>query len=144
MDILSRYYFEKSVFKKRKSGELTPMEFCSLMEEAQKKTYGKSISGNTYHKYMWAVKGHYYIPGLSYYNFPYSFGQLFGISLYSSYCSDRENFPSLYREILADTGKKSVEETAEKAGFRLDDENFWINSFNFIENLVERFSEAVE
>ncbi len=37
VDILSRYYFEKSVFEKRKEGELTPDEFCTLMTDAQKK-----------------------------------------------------------------------------------------------------------
>ncbi len=144
VDILSRYYFEKSVFKKRESGELTPGEFCSLMEEAQKRTYGKAVSKNTYHKYMWAVKGHYYIPSLSFYNYPYAFGQLFGIALYNSYRLDTGNFPSVYRQILMNTGKKSVEETALEAGFNLEDENFWLNSFNFIENLVKRFSEALK
>ena len=144
VDILSRYYFEKAVFEKRKEGELTPEEFCQLMEEAQKKTYGKSLSANTYHKYMWAVKGHYYIPSLSFYNYPYAFGQLFGIALYNSYLRDMENFPRLYREILSKTGRKNVEETAETGGFRLEDENLWLDSFSFIENLVERFSEAVK
>ena len=144
VDILSRFYFEKAVFEKRKEGELTPQEYCSLMEDAQKKTYGKSLSEDTYHRYMWAVKGHYYIPSLSFYNYPYAFGQLFGIALYNSYRRDKENFPTLYKEILKETGRNNVEETAEKGGFRLDDENFWLDSFSFIENLVEKFSEAVK
>ena len=144
VDILSRYYFEKAVFKKRQSGELTPHEFSMLMEDAQKKTYGNSIDKKTYHKYMWAVKGHYYIPSLSFYNYPYAFGQLFGIALFNSYNNDRDNFPSKYREILKSTGRESVEDTALKAGFRLDDEDFWLSSFNFIENLIERFSMAVK
>ncbi len=93
---------------------------------------------------MWAVKGHYYIPSLSFYNYPYAFGQLFGIALYNSYEKDRKNFPGLYREMLKITGSKCVEDTAKSADFMLDDENFWLNSFNFIENLVERFSESVK
>ena len=144
VDILSRYYFEKSVFIRRKDGELTPEEFCVLMTDAQKKTYGDSLEDTTYHKYMWAVKGHYYIPSLSFYNYPYAFGQLFGIALYNSYKKDKDNFPGLYREILRNTGRKSVEDTAKEADFMLDDENFWLNSFKFIENLVERFSESVK
>ena len=144
VDILSRFYFEKSVFEKRKEGELTPREYCSLMEDAQKKTYGNSLSEDTYHRYMWAVKGHYYIPSLSFYNYPYAFGQLFGIALYNSYKRDRKNFPDLYKEILKGTSRFNVEETAEKGGFRLDDENFWLDSFSFIENLVEKFSDAVK
>ena len=34
---------------------------------------------------MWAVKPHYYRVGLSFYNFPYMFGLLFGLGLYARY-----------------------------------------------------------
>lgn len=142
VDILSRYYFEKSVFKKRVSGELTPQEFCLLMGDAQKKTYGSSIDKKTYHQYMWAVKGHYYIPSLSFYNYPYAFGQLFGIALFNSYNNDRKKFPAKYAEILKSTGKMSVENVALKAGFHLDSEEFWLNSFKYIERLVDRFEQS--
>ncbi|MDX9800237.1 MAG: M3 family oligoendopeptidase [Spirochaetia bacterium] len=139
VDILSRFYFEKSVFKKREEGELSSDEFSSLMKTAQKKTYGKSIETRSYHRYMWAVKGHYYIPSLSFYNFPYAFGQLFGIALYRKYLSDRENFPSQYKEILRMSGRASAEETAAKAGFNIENEMFWLDSLDYIREIIDDF-----
>ena len=44
------------------------------------------------HPYMWAVKGHYYSAGRSFYNFPYMFGLLFGLGLYARYEQDPEAF----------------------------------------------------
>ena len=143
VDILSRFYFEEAVFRKREEGELTPDEFSSLMEEAQERTYGEALDKNYYHKYMWAVKGHYYIPSLSFYNYPYAFGQLFGIALFNSYQEKKDEFPEKYTGILRATGKKSVENIALDAGFRLDSEDFWLGSIKYIENLVEIFSDSL-
>lgn len=51
------------------------------MIQAQRDTYGDAL--NTPHPYMWAVKPHYY--GRSFYNYPYTFGLLFGLGLYAQY-----------------------------------------------------------
>ena len=144
VDILSRFYFEKSLFKKRKEGELTPQELSMLMREAQKKTYGNAIERQTYHQYMWAVKGHYYIPGLSFYNYPYAFGQLFGIALYRKYLKDRKGFPEGYNEILKLSGRYSAVEIAEKVGADVEDQSFWLESLDYICELIDEFSEKVK
>lgn len=77
VDILSRFSFERSVFASRAERELGPAEFCAFMLEAQERSYGDALDGHARHPYMWAAKGHYYYADLSYYNFPYAFGQLF-------------------------------------------------------------------
>ena len=84
LDILSRFYFEKSVFEQRENNELGAEDFCRLMNEAQNKTYGDSLT-ETKHPYLWAVKTHYYSPELDFYNYPYAFGQLFSLGLYFQY-----------------------------------------------------------
>jgi oligoendopeptidase F len=58
VDIHSRFLFEKAVFERRAARELSPDEFCALMLDAQKATYGDALA--SYHPYMWAVKPHYY------------------------------------------------------------------------------------
>jgi oligoendopeptidase F len=83
VDILSRFYFEKSVFSRRPAAELGRGELCSLMKEAQEATYGDGLDKLKRHPYMWAVKSHYYDPDLAFYNFPYAFGLLFGLGLYA-------------------------------------------------------------
>ena len=81
VDILCRFYFEKSVFEAREKAELTAEDFCTLMKNAQEKTYGSGLNGER-HEYMWALKCHYYITDFDFYNYPYAFGQLFAAALY--------------------------------------------------------------
>ncbi len=118
VDILSRFYFERSAFEERKSGDVTPQKFCSLMLKAQEDTYGDALEEK--HEYMWAVKSHYYSTGFSFYNYPYAFGQLFALSLYHANIT-----PSEYIKVLENTGCMSVDDCAKAAGFDITDEAFW-------------------
>ncbi|MCL2793445.1 MAG: M3 family oligoendopeptidase [Spirochaetaceae bacterium] len=143
VDILSRFYFEKEVFARREKGDISPLEFSTIMQDAQKRSYGKAIRKKTYHQYMWAVKGHYYIPSLSFYNYPYAFGQLFGIALYKKYLSDKKNFPEQYNNILKESGRKTSMEIAKQAGFDIENELFWLNSMDYIKKIIDDFSKIV-
>jgi oligoendopeptidase F len=125
VDILSRFYFESSVFERRPRGELAPSEFCSLMLEAQKRSYGEGLDPERLHPYMWLVKSHYYSPDLGFYNFPYAFGQLFGVALYARYEAEGPGFAATYRELLADTGRMSAVALTAKAGFDIEKPDFW-------------------
>ena len=141
VDILSRFYFEKEAFERRMKGDISAREFSAIMQDAQKKAYGNAINEKTYHQYMWAVKGHYYIPSLSFYNYPYAFGQLFGIALYKKYLSDKKDFPQQYNNILKESGKKNSMEIAAYAGFNIENELFWLDSIDYIKQIIDEFSE---
>lgn len=126
LDILSRFYFEKSVFEERENKELVAEDFCRLMNDAQNKTYGNSLT-ETKHPYLWAVKTHYYSPSLDFYNFPYAFGQLFALGLYSQYKESPKKFPSQYQELLKNTGSMTCEEVCKLAGFDITTKDFWLS-----------------
>lgn len=126
LDILSRFYFEKSVFEERENKELVSEDFCRLMKNAQNKTYGNSLT-ETKHPYLWAVKTHYYSPSLDFYNFPYAFGQLFALGLYSQYKESPKEFPSQYQELLKNTGSMTCEEVCKLAGFDITTKDFWLS-----------------
>ena len=126
LDILSRFYFEKSVFEERENKELVAEDFCRLMNDAQNKTYGNSLT-ETKHPYLWAVKTHYYSPSLDFYNFPYAFGQLFALGLYSQYKESPKEFPSQYQELLKNTGSMTCEEVCKLAGFDITTKDFWLS-----------------
>ncbi|MCX7027592.1 MAG: M3 family oligoendopeptidase [Spirochaetes bacterium] len=144
VDILSRFYFEKAVFEARKSGELGPEQLCSLMLEAQERTYGEGLDPEKRHPYMWAVKGHYYMPSLSFYNFPYAFGQLFGLGLYASYEAEGRAFAPRYRKLLADTGSASAVDITAGAGFDIESVDFWKGSMGLFRRQIKEFeSQAV-
>ena len=51
------------------------------MEEAQKEAYGDALSET--HPHFWASKLHFYITDVPFYNFPYTFGYLFSLSIYA-------------------------------------------------------------
>jgi oligoendopeptidase F len=140
VDILSRFYFEKAVFEERANGEITADRLCALMLDAQNRTYGVAMEPELKHPYMWAVKGHYYIPSLSFYNFPYAFGQLFGVGLYQIYKEQGSSFARRYRELLRATGSLPAVEVARKAGFDIETPDFWLRAMSTFEEDV-RFLE---
>lgn len=143
VDILCRYYFEKSVFEERSKTELTADDFNRLMRIAQEKSYGdglndeKTPDGSDYterHEYMWAVKSHYYSTGLDFYNFPYAFGQLFAAGLYMRAKNEGPQFAKTYAELLADTGSMSCEDLCKKAGFDITTKEFWKSGIEMYAN----------
>ncbi len=124
VDILSRFYFEQSVFEEREQGELSAADFCRLMAQAQERSYGSGLSSER-HEYMWAVKTHYYSPDLDFYNFPYAFGLLFALGLHAQYQKEGTGFSEKYRQLLRDTGSYSCEEVCRRAGFDIETREFW-------------------
>ncbi|MGB4585668.1 MAG: M3 family oligoendopeptidase [Rectinemataceae bacterium] len=143
VDILSRFYFERAVFGERLSSELGPDRFSALMLDAQARTYGEGLDPGKRHPYMWAVKGHYYIPSLSYYNFPYAFGQLFGLGLYERYKSEGPGFAQTYRQLLGQTGSASAVEVTRKAGFDIEKPEFWLSALSIFERQTVEFENLV-
>ncbi len=138
IDILSRYYFEKSAFESRKNGDCAPAEFCRLMTEAQDRAYGDAVKIK--HPYMWAVKGHYYSESFSFYNYPYAFGLLFALGLYSM--KDQvPSFPRFYRDVLSMTGRYSAEDVAAAAGCDIGKKEFWMKGISFIAGYAEKLKE---
>ena len=139
VDIYSRYLFEKEIFERREDSELTAEEFCEIMQNAQIATYGDGLDQRYLHKYMWLWKPHYYRPGLSFYNFPYSFGLLFGIGLYALYQERGDAFIPEYKELLASTGQGTAAELASHFGIDIRKPEFWQNSLGVIGNRIDRY-----
>lgn len=143
VDILCRFYFEREIFEKRKSGELMPEDLCSIMLDCQKRTYGDGLDATKLHPYMWAVKSHYYSTGFSFYNYPYAFGQLFALGLYSR--SEKQTggrpFREQYKELLLKTGYLPAEEVAASAGINIEDPAFWEEGMEIIARYEKEFEE---
>ena len=144
VDILSRFKFESAVFERRPTGELSPDDLKKLMLEAQRSTYGDGLDAGQLHPYMWAVKGHYYNKNLSFYNFPYAFGQLFGLGLFAQYRELGSEFPPQYRRILEMTGRATAEDVTGRAGFNIQSRDFWRSGIDYIRSRIDEFVERVE
>lgn len=139
IDIYSRYLFETAVFEEGKNKFLMAADLKELMLKAQKEAYGDGLDPEFLHPYMWLCKGHYYSSGLSFYNFPYAFGNLFALGLYSLYTEEGESFIPKYKRMLSSTGCRSIEEIGAMMGIDLTRPDFWRSSLEQIARQVERF-----
>jgi pepF/M3 family oligoendopeptidase len=143
VDITSRFLFEQRVFEKRQQRELSVDELNNLMLETQRETYGDGLDEAYLHPYMWAVKGHYYSTGRSFYNYPYMFGLLFGLGLYARYQQDPEEFKQGYDDLLSSTGMADAATLANRFGIDLRAEDFWRASLEIIRQDIDQFEKLI-
>ncbi|HEX6110147.1 MAG TPA: M3 family oligoendopeptidase, partial [Ktedonobacteraceae bacterium] len=144
IDITSRFLFEQRLFGQRTQRELSIDELNNLMLEAQRETYGDGLDEKALHPYMWAMKPHYYSSRLSFYNYPYMFGLLFGLGLYARYKEDGEKFKSGYDELLSRTGLANAATLAQQFGINIRSVDFWRASFDIIRQDIELFEELTQ
>ena len=140
-DIYSRFLFEDSVFNACEDRFLMPEDLKAMMLDAQKKAYGDGLDPEYMHPYMWACKGHYYSEALSYYNFPYAFGAMLAMGLYSMYLKEGEAFLPKYNKFLHATTVMSVEDTAAVVGIDLTSKDFWRESLKSFADMIDKFVE---
>ena len=144
VDILSRFFFEKSVLETPIEQPLNAKDMCKMMLKAQDKTYGDGLDKKYRHPYMWLCKGHYYSAGMNYYNWPYAFGLLYAKGLYKKYLDDKESFVAKYDEMLKNTALMNVEEVAATMGIDVTKKEFWLSSLKFIEEDIDLFEELLK
>jgi oligoendopeptidase F len=135
VDIHSRFLFEQAMSERRKERALSVAELSELMADAQAQTYGDALAVN--HPYMWAAKPHYY--GSAFYNWPYTFGLLFGIGLYANYREDQDKFRGGYDDLLSATGLGSAAALAARFDIDVTDEAFWTASLDVVRARIDEF-----
>jgi pepF/M3 family oligoendopeptidase len=134
VDIHSRFLFEREVFARRAKRVLSVGELDELMLTAQAQAYGDGLDRSTAHPKMWAVKGHYY--GAHFYNWPYTYGLLFGLGLFARFRDDPERFRAGYDDILSRTGMEGAEALARRFGFDVTDIGFWRASLDVVRSRI--------
>ncbi len=146
IDIYSRFLFEDAFINERKNSTLSVEETCELMKKAQLEAYGVGIDKNSLHEYMWLAKPHYYSADYNYYNFPYAFGLLFSRGIYEKYksASNKDEFFALYKKLLAETGKNSIEDVAKIMDIDITKKDFWNTSIDSIVSEIEEFINLIK
>ena len=144
VDIYSRFLFESRLIEKRKEGPLSVEEIKNLMLEAQKEAYRNGLDHEYLHPYMWTWKPHYYEADYAFYNFPYAFGLLLAKGLYAMYLKEGESFAKKYDYFLSLTGKMSLVDVGKSIGIDLEDEKFWQNSIDMIQEDLNMFYDLLE
>ncbi len=108
INIPVRYEFEKALYTERQKTTLTAEELSKMMSETWSNWYGDTLSGPD--EMFWATKLHFAMSYISFYNFPYTFGYLFSLSLYAMRQADGPSFMPTYRALLRDTGRMTAED----------------------------------
>lgn len=134
VDIHSRYLFETELYERRRRGTLSVDELCELMTDCQRAAYGDAV--DPLHPFMWAVKAHYFTP---FYNFPYTFGLLFGLGLFAAFERDPSGFRSGYDSMLGATGLSSAADLAAQFSIDIGDRAFWRSSLDVLRRRIDEY-----
>jgi oligoendopeptidase F len=142
LNIPTRYEFERRFYEARAERPLRPAELKNMMSEAWQHWYGDALSEPD--PMFWASKLHFYISGLSFYNFPYLFGYLFSLGVYASREKFGSEFFPRYQALLRDTGRMTAEALAKKhLDADLTKPEFWCETLDALKPRVDGFEAIV-
>ena len=143
LNIPTRFEFERNFHDARAEKPLRPDELKAMMSAAWEKWYGEALSEPD--PLFWANKLHFYISGLSFYNFPYLFGYLFSQGLYARRSQLGDGFFDRYQALLRDTGRMTTEDLAAKhLDVDLTRPDFWLETLESLTPRVDDFERLVE
>ncbi|GAA0340847.1 M3 family oligoendopeptidase [Bacillus carboniphilus] len=143
MNIHARFLFETRFYEERKNGNVSYNRLNEIMLEAQKEAYCDSLG--EYHPLFWASKLHFYITGVPFYNFPYTFGFLFSMGIYQRALEEGQGFEQKYIALLKDTASMTVEDLAKKhLNVDLTEKDFWEDAIKPVVKDVEDFLEMTK
>ena len=139
LDIPVRYEFEKSFYEERKHGELSVSRLKELMVETQQRVLGDVLEPGGEDPYFWASKLHFYITGITFYNFPYTFGFLLSRGIYAMFKKEGLGFLRRYEEFLRLTGSDTAENVVRRTlGRDLEHPDFWSEAIGSLEEPLTR------
>ena len=143
LDIPVRYEFEKAFYEKRADGPVSVTQLKNLMVETQRRVLGDTLEADGEDPYFWASKLHFYITGLTFYNFPYTFGYLLSRGLYGKFRKEGTGFLSRYEEFLRLAGSDTAENVVKRTiGDDIEKPDFWAAAIKSLEEPLARL-EAV-
>jgi oligoendopeptidase F len=139
LDIPVRYEFEKAFYTERTNGPLNVSRLKELMVETQQRILGDVLQPGGEDPYFWASKLHFYITGLTFYNFPYTFGYLLSRALYGLFEKDGERFLPKYEEFLRLAGSDTAENVVKRTvGKDIEETEFWVQAITSLEEPLNR------
>ncbi|WNF21800.1 M3 family oligoendopeptidase [Mesobacillus jeotgali] len=143
MNIHSRFLFETKFYEERKEGVVTTERLGELMKNAQTEAYGGAL--DEYHPLFWASKLHFFITGVPFYNFPYTFGYLFSLGIYALAQEEGKGYEEKYIALLKDSASMTVEDLAQKhLNVDLTKKEFWEKAVRMCVEDVEEFIALTE
>ena len=144
LDIPVRYEFEKAFYEERAGGPLSVSRLKELMVDTQRKIFGDVLEVGGEDPYFWASKLHFYITGITFYNFPYTFGYLLSRALYRMFKKDPGEFLPKYEEFLRLAGTEPAEKLVQHTiGRDIEQPQFWAEAIDSLEEPLARLEMLV-
>jgi len=144
LDIPVRYEFEKAFYEERKAGELSLSRLKELMVDTQRQVVGDLLEPGGEDPYFWASKLHFYITGITFYNFPYTFGYLLSRGLYAMFRKEGDGFVPKYEEFLRFAGSDTAENVVRRTvGRELEAPEFWSEAIRSLEEPLKRLEDLL-
>jgi oligoendopeptidase F len=144
LDIPVRYEFEKAFYEERASGPLSVSRLKELMVDTQRKIFGDVLEVGGEDPYFWASKLHFYITGVTFYNFPYTFGYLLSRALYAMFKKNTGEFLPRYEEFLRLAGAEPAEKLVQHAiGRNIEEPQFWAEAIDSLEEPSARLEKLL-
>jgi oligoendopeptidase F len=144
LDITVRYEFEKAFHEEREQGTVSVERFKELMVETQKRVVGDAMPEGGEDPMFWASKLHFYITGVSFYNYPYTVGFLLARNLANRLHREGASFLPKYEAFLMMTGSADVETCVREC--LADDATkpeFWAESINSLRPEVDKYRQLL-
>jgi oligoendopeptidase F len=139
LDIPVRFQFEKKFYEERRDGEVSVSRLNQLMTETQRHVFGDSLAEGGEDPYFWASKLHFFITGVTFYNFPYTFGFLLSRGLYSLFKKEGPAFLPKYESFLKLSGSDWAHKVAQTSlGRDLESPEFWVEAINSLKEPFEQ------
>jgi oligoendopeptidase F len=134
LDIPVRFEFEKSLYEERAKGPLSVSRLKELMAATQRRIIGEVLQPGGEDPYFWASKLHFYITGITFYNFPYTFGYLLSRGLYAMFKAEGDAFLPKYEEFLRRAGSDTAENVVKQTvGRDIEKTEFWSEAIQSLE-----------
>ncbi len=145
LDITVRFEFEKAFYEERQKGEVSVARLKELMTAAQKRIFGDALEPGGEDPLFWASKLHFYMAGVSFYNFPYTFGFLMAATLFRKFKEEGPAFLPKYEAFLRLTGSDTAEGVAKKSlGADIGDPAFWETAIKGLAEPLARYRKMLE
>ena len=142
LDIPVRFEFEKAFHEERLEEEVEVSRLCGLMAQTQRRLLGDALEEGGEDPLFWASKLHFYITGLTFYNFPYTFGFLLSRGLFARFREEGAAFLPRYEEFLRRAGADTAENVArESIGADLESRGFWLEAIDTLREPIDRLEE---
>ena len=143
MGTTGRYRLEKIIHRQRRTdGEMTPEQISDHWQAEMAALYGDSVEITDRLRLSWSYIPHFV--NAPFYSYPYTFGELFALSLYQKSKTDGLAFAQQYLRLLRAGGSDAPHSLARLVDVDLDDPEFWRGGFRVITGLIDTFQELWE